>query len=134
RWGEDKIDRERKYAAELVALAPDIVMASGSPSVVALQHLSSTLPIVFAAVVDPVGAGIVDFTCPALRGPYRLYDFLIQFWREMAGTSKAGRTYCRASCRPSGSQRSFGECPIRRYPECSAITRSRGKTHHGARC
>jgi len=60
RWGEDKIDRERKYAAELVALAPDIVMASGSPSVVALQHLSSTLPIVFAAVVDPVGAGFVD--------------------------------------------------------------------------
>jgi putative ABC transport system substrate-binding protein len=58
RWGEDKIDRERKYAAELVALAPD--MASGSPSVVALQHLSSTLPIVFAAVVDPVGAGFVD--------------------------------------------------------------------------
>ncbi|HMF25439.1 MAG TPA: ABC transporter substrate-binding protein, partial [Pseudolabrys sp.] len=60
RWGEDKIDRERKYAAELVALAPDIVMASGSPSVMALQHLSSTLPIVFAAVVDPVGAGFVD--------------------------------------------------------------------------
>src|SRR5215467_5076149 len=60
RWGEDKIDRERKYAAELLALAPDIVMASGSPSVMALQHLSSTLPIVFAAVVDPVGAGFVD--------------------------------------------------------------------------
>jgi ABC-type uncharacterized transport system substrate-binding protein len=60
RWGEDKIDRERKYAAELVALAPDIVMASGAPSVAALQHINSTLPIVFAAVVDPVGAGFVD--------------------------------------------------------------------------
>jgi putative ABC transport system substrate-binding protein len=60
RWGEDKIDRERKYAAELVALAPDIVMASGSPSVAALQHVSRTLPIVFVAIVDPVGAGFVD--------------------------------------------------------------------------
>ena len=60
RWGEDDADRERKYAAELVALAPDIILASGYPSVAALQHISRTLPIVFAAVADPVGAGFVD--------------------------------------------------------------------------
>jgi ABC-type uncharacterized transport system substrate-binding protein len=60
RWGEDKIDLERKYAEELVALAPDVVLASGTMSVAALQALSRTLPIVFAAVADPVGAGFVE--------------------------------------------------------------------------
>jgi putative ABC transport system substrate-binding protein len=60
RWGEDDVDRERKYAAELVALAPDIIFASGTLSVAALQRLTRTLPIVFVGVTDPVGAGIVD--------------------------------------------------------------------------
>jgi putative ABC transport system substrate-binding protein len=60
RWGEDKIDLERKYAEELVALAPDVVLASGSMSVNSFQALSHTLPIVFAAVADPVGAGFVE--------------------------------------------------------------------------
>lgn len=55
RWGADDADLERRYASELVALAPDIVFASGTQSVTALQHLSRTLPIVFAAVTDPVG-------------------------------------------------------------------------------
>ena len=60
RWGEDKNDLERKYAAELVALAPDVILASGTMSVAASQALSRTLPIVFAAVADPAGAGFVD--------------------------------------------------------------------------
>src|SRR5262247_2409057 len=60
RWSEDNADRSAKYAAELVALTPDIVLASGTLAVTALQHISRTLPIVFAAVADPVGAGIVD--------------------------------------------------------------------------
>jgi putative ABC transport system substrate-binding protein len=60
RWGEDDVDRERKAAVELVALVPDIVVASGTLSVAALQYISRTLPIVFAAVADPVGAGFVD--------------------------------------------------------------------------
>jgi putative tryptophan/tyrosine transport system substrate-binding protein len=60
RWGENDIDRQRRYAAELVALAPDVVVASGGVSVSALQHVTRTLPIVFAAVGDPVGIGLVD--------------------------------------------------------------------------
>jgi putative ABC transport system substrate-binding protein len=60
RWGEDKVDRERIYAAELVALAPDIIMTIGTLGVTALQHVTRTLPIVFVAVIDPVGAGVVD--------------------------------------------------------------------------
>src|SRR6516225_3027341 len=60
RWSEDNADRSAKYAAELVALAPDIILASGTLAVTALQHISRTSPIVFASVADPVGAGIVD--------------------------------------------------------------------------
>jgi putative ABC transport system substrate-binding protein len=60
RWGADDADRERKYAAELIALAPDILLASGTLSVAALQHLTRSVPIVFVGVTDPVGAGFVD--------------------------------------------------------------------------
>jgi putative tryptophan/tyrosine transport system substrate-binding protein len=60
RWGENDPDRDRRDAAELVALAPDIILASGTPSVAALQHVNGTLPIVFVSVSDPVGAGLVD--------------------------------------------------------------------------
>jgi len=58
RWAPDDPDR-RRYAAELVALTPDVIMASTSASVAALQQASSTVPIVFAAVTDPVGQGFV---------------------------------------------------------------------------
>jgi putative tryptophan/tyrosine transport system substrate-binding protein len=60
RWGEDDVDRERRYASELVALAPDVILASGTLSVAPLQRISRTLPIVFVAVIDPVAIGIVD--------------------------------------------------------------------------
>ena len=50
RWGADDVDRQRRYAAELVALAPDVLLASGTLSVAALQRISRTLPIVFAGV------------------------------------------------------------------------------------
>jgi putative ABC transport system substrate-binding protein len=60
RWGANDIDLDRKYAAELVALAPDVILASGTLSVAAVQHITRTLPIVFVQVADPVGAGLVD--------------------------------------------------------------------------
>jgi putative ABC transport system substrate-binding protein len=50
----------RKYAAELVALAPDVILAEGSQAVEALVQITRTVPIVFTTVVDPVGAGYVD--------------------------------------------------------------------------
>src|SRR5262249_39754374 len=60
RWGENDVERERRYAAELIALAPDVILASGTLSVAALQNVTRTLPIVFVGVSDPVGAGFVD--------------------------------------------------------------------------
>jgi ABC-type uncharacterized transport system substrate-binding protein len=59
RWAAADPDRFRSYAAELTDLGPDVVLASSSQSVLAFQK-SSTLPIVFAAVVDPVAQGFVD--------------------------------------------------------------------------
>jgi putative ABC transport system substrate-binding protein len=53
-------DRLRRYAAELVAFAPDVVLASGTSTVGPLMGATGTLPIVFAGVADPVGAGFVD--------------------------------------------------------------------------
>ena len=60
RWAENNVDLDRRYATELVALAPDVILASGTPSVAALQHLNRMLPIVFVRVSDPVGGGFVD--------------------------------------------------------------------------
>ena len=60
RWGQNDIDRERKYAAELVTLAPDVILAAGTMSVAALQRETRTIPIVFNNVSDPVGAGFVS--------------------------------------------------------------------------
>src|SRR5262249_50040187 len=59
RWGKDNGDLERKYAKELFELAPDIFLTSGTLGVAALQQLTRSLPIVFAAVADPVGGGFV---------------------------------------------------------------------------
>jgi putative ABC transport system substrate-binding protein len=59
RWGAGDADRTRRYAAELVALAPDVILASGTSTVAPLQRVTRTVPIVFANVVDPVGAGFV---------------------------------------------------------------------------
>jgi putative ABC transport system substrate-binding protein len=49
----------RRHAQELVALAPDLIVASGSQNVAALQQVSRTVPIVLLGIVDPVGAGLV---------------------------------------------------------------------------
>jgi ABC-type uncharacterized transport system substrate-binding protein len=59
RWGAATIDRVRKYAEELVALAPDVILASGGTVVGALEQATSTVPIVFVQATDPVGSSLV---------------------------------------------------------------------------
>jgi putative ABC transport system substrate-binding protein len=59
RWSGGNEDDTRRYAAELVALAPDVIFTSGSAAVGPLQRATRTVPIVFAQVPDPVGAGFV---------------------------------------------------------------------------
>jgi len=60
RWYAGNADAARKYAAELLALAPDVVVASGTLGVTAIQQGTRPVPIVFTLVADPVGAGIVN--------------------------------------------------------------------------
>jgi putative ABC transport system substrate-binding protein len=59
-WTDGRNIRTRRYAAELVALAPDVILAGNTSTVGPLQQATHTVPIVFAGVVDPVGAGFVD--------------------------------------------------------------------------
>ena len=79
RWSAGSEDDTRKYAAELVALAPDVIFTSGSGSVEPLRRATRTVPIVFVLVADPVGAGFVS----SLARPggnvtgFTLYDYSI---------------------------------------------------------
>jgi ABC-type uncharacterized transport system substrate-binding protein len=59
RWGMGDAERVRKNVTELVALAPDVIFANTFPIVVALQQATRAVPIVFAGLIDPVGAGVV---------------------------------------------------------------------------
>jgi putative tryptophan/tyrosine transport system substrate-binding protein len=59
RWSAGDIERIRRYAAELVTLGPDVILAYGGSVVGPLQQVSSAVPIVFVEVIDPVGAGFV---------------------------------------------------------------------------
>ena len=60
RWSAGNADDTRKYAAELVALAPDVIESTGTPAAAMLVQATRTVPIVFTVVVDPVAAGFVD--------------------------------------------------------------------------
>jgi putative ABC transport system substrate-binding protein len=60
RWPAGNADDARKYAAELVALAPDVILSTGSANIALMLQATRTVPIVFVLVPDPVGAGFVD--------------------------------------------------------------------------
>jgi putative ABC transport system substrate-binding protein len=59
RWSAGSADAAHRYAAELVALSPDVILAATSPAVAALKQATRTVPIVFVGVIDPVGAGFI---------------------------------------------------------------------------
>ena len=59
RWAAGDIDRNRAYAAELVALAPDVLVANGTPALTALRDATHSIPIVFVVVNDPVAQGFI---------------------------------------------------------------------------
>jgi putative tryptophan/tyrosine transport system substrate-binding protein len=59
RWGAADPERIRDYATELISLSPDVLLAFGTPSLVQLRKQTSTIPIVFTVVSDPIGQGFV---------------------------------------------------------------------------
>ena len=60
RWAGGSAETNRRYAEELVALAPDVIMAAGNSAAGPLLRVTRSIPIVFTIVPDPVGAGLVD--------------------------------------------------------------------------
>jgi putative tryptophan/tyrosine transport system substrate-binding protein len=93
RWAAGDADRIGKYAAELVALAPDIILAAGGAVVAPLLQATSTVPIVFAQTPDPVGAGFVA----SLRRPAEMPPVL-----QSTNTALAGNgSRCSRRSRPA---------------------------------
>jgi putative tryptophan/tyrosine transport system substrate-binding protein len=95
RWSAGDIERIRRFAAELVALAPDVILAYGGSVVGPLQQVSRTVPIVFVEVIDPVGAGFV--TSLARSGSnatgFSLFEFGISGkWLELLKQISPGIT------------------------------------------
>src|SRR5262252_9370407 len=60
RWAAGEADRFRRYAMEIVALTPDVILTSAPPSIRAMQQATRTVPIVYVLIPDAVGTGIVD--------------------------------------------------------------------------
>jgi putative ABC transport system substrate-binding protein len=81
RWTGGDPARMRRLAAEIVGLAPEVIMNGGLPTLVAMQQETSTIPIVFAQVLDPVGAGFVE----SLPRPGGNITGFVSFEYTMAG-------------------------------------------------
>src|SRR5260221_13609136 len=75
RWGVADADRMRKYAAELVALAPDVILANSSTAIAPLLQATRTVPIVFTSVADPVRPRYVDTLARTSRQCTRYFRF-----------------------------------------------------------
>jgi putative tryptophan/tyrosine transport system substrate-binding protein len=81
RWTGGDPARMRRLAAEIVGLAPEVIMNGGLPTLVAMQQETRTIPIVFAQVLDPVGAGFVE----SLARPGGNITGFVSFEYTMAG-------------------------------------------------
>ena len=84
RWGDGNADNIRKYAVELAALAPDVIFATGTAGMRPLLQATRTVPIVFAQVADPVGAGFVDSLSRPGGNATGFMQFEYSLEREMA--------------------------------------------------
>jgi ABC-type uncharacterized transport system substrate-binding protein len=121
RWGALNADLMRKYAAELVALEPDVVMAPTSDAVLPLRQVTRTVPIVFATVADAVGAGFVE----SLARPggnvtgFIGYEYALSGkWLELL-KEIAPRIVRVAVLRDSAI--AAGPAPVRGNPGCGAV-------------
>ena len=123
----------RKYAAELVALAPDVILAAGGSVVGPLLQATRTVPIVFVQVTDPVGAGFVD----SLARPggnatgFTMFEYgMSGKWLELLKQIAPARD---ASGGPSGSRHTRRDRPVGRHPVRGAVARGGGEPGRRAR-
>ena len=104
RWGAADGELFRRYAMELVALAPDVFLAGGGSTALPLHKATRTIPIVFANAGRPGRRRARGEPGAAGRKRYRIYDIRIQHGREMVGIAQAGRTKRNTSVDTSGFQ------------------------------
>ena len=108
RWATANAADIRRHAAELAALAPDVILAPGAATVGPLLQATRTVPIVFPVVVDPVGAGFVDSLARPGGNATGFMNFEYSIEREMAGTAQADRARRDARGGPSGCRHTPG--------------------------
>jgi len=88
RWAGGDPERIRNAAAELVALAPDVLLVNGSSGMDAMQRATRTVPVVFVVVPDPVGAGYADSLARPGGNATGFAEIRVRDWSEMAGTTQ----------------------------------------------
>ena len=103
RWSNGNAERLRAHAAELVALQPDVVLATSGVSIMPLLEANGSVPIVFAQTIDPVGLGVVE----SLSRPGGNITGFTQFeysipakWLELLKADRAGHHSCGRPSRP----------------------------------
>ena len=133
RWATANAAEIRRHAAELVALAPDVILAHGASTVGPLLQATRTVPIVFPVVGDPVGAGFVDSLARPGGNATGFMTVRIQHGREMAGTAQADRAGRDASGGPSGSHPRLRDRPVCRHPGRGAVAQGGGQPGQHAR-
>ena len=133
RWAAANADDIRRHAAELVALAPDVILAQASDDRGPLLQATRTVPIVFVVVADPVGAGFVDSLARPGGNATGFSQFEYGMSGEMAGAAQADRARRDASGGPSGSRHIRRDRSVRRDPDRCAVVRGGGEPDQRAR-
>jgi len=121
RWAGASATEIRRHAAELVELAPDVILAHGVPTLGPLLQATRTVPIVFPTATDPVAAGFVD----SLARPGGNATGFMDLEYGMAGKW--------LELGPSGSRHTDRPCPVRCNPGRGAVARDGGKPGQCAR-
>ena len=132
RWGAGDAERARRYAAELVALGPDVILASGDHSVLASRQASRTVPIVFTSIADPVGTGYVE-SLARPGGNMTGFIVRVQHEREMAGAAQGYRPRRETSRGHSGIRHSHRDRLLRRNSSRGASAGRRAEPHRRGR-
>ena len=91
RWATANASEIRRHAAELAALTPDVILATGDTTIPPLLQATRTIPIVFPITNDPVGAGFVDSLARPGWQRHRFHALRLHNWWEMARTAQRDR-------------------------------------------